>query len=62
MRKMVLELGRIKNEETDRLIRNALEDNCYHNNEKGTSRDLKIDLFPTKKKTENSVSTKFSAR
>lgn len=36
MRKMVLELGRIKNEETDRLIRNALGDNCYHNNEKGT--------------------------
>lgn len=62
MRKMVLELGRIKNEETDRLIRNALEDNCYHNKEKGTSRDLNIILFPTKKKTENSVSTKFSAR
>ena len=50
------------NEETDRLIRNALEDTSYHNNEKGTSRDLKIVLFPTKKKTENSVSTKFSAR
>lgn len=50
------------NEETDRLIRNALEDNCYHNNKKGTSRDLNIILFPPKKKTENSVSTKFSAR